>query len=144
MIMTEKTLVLMRHSIASDIYESGAKNDFERPLSQEGITKAGEQAKTLKEALGNADIIAVSPLLRAVQTAQIVAAEFKSSVKIKTAPELADSMDVNGYGEIIKDLSAKHSKVILIGHNPAISALARELCGDYVSLSAGDYKIIKS
>ena len=144
MIMTEKTLVLMRHSKALDMYESGAKNDFERPLSQEGISKAKEQAKNLKDALGNADIIAVSPLLRAMQTAQIVAAAFNAEDKIKPFPELADSMAVNGYGEIIKALSAKHSKVILIGHNPAISALARELCGDYVSLSAGDYKIIES
>lgn len=142
--MNKKILVLMRHSKALDMYESGAKNDFERPLSQEGITKAKEQAKTLKETLGEVDIIAASPLLRAMQTAQIVAAEFNAADKIKPFPELADSMDVNGYGEIIKDLSAKHSKLILIGHNPAISALARELCGDYVSLSAGDYKIIES
>ncbi len=142
--MNKKILVLMRHSKALDMYESGAKNDFERPLSQEGITKAKEQAKTLKETLGEVDIIAASPLLRAMQTAEIVAAEFNAADKIKPAPELADSMDVNGYGEIIKDLSAKHSKVILIGHNPAISALARELCGDYVSLSAGDYKIMES
>lgn len=142
--MNKKILVLMRHSKALDIYESGAKNDFERPLSPAGIAKAKEQAKTLKETLGEVDIIAASPLLRAMQTAQIVAAAFNAEDKIKPFPELADSMAVNGYGEIIKDLSAKHSKVILIGHNPAISALARELCGDYVSLSAGDYKIIES
>ena len=142
--MNKKILVLMRHSKAADMYESGAKNDFERPLSQEGITKAKEQAKTLKEALGEVDIITASPLLRAMQTAQIVAAAFNAEAKIKPAHELADSMDVNSYGEIVKNLSAKHSKVIVIGHNPAISALARELCGDYVSLSAGDYKIIES
>lgn len=144
MIMNKKILVLMRHSIASDMYESGAKNDFERPLSSAGIAKAKEQAKNLKAALGNIDIIAASPLLRAVQTAEITAAEFNAADKIKPFPELADSIDVNAYGELIKDLSAKYSKVLLIGHNPAISALARELCGDYVSLSAGDYKIMES
>ena len=140
--MTQKTIVLMRHSKALDMYESGAKDDFSRPLSHQGILKAKEQAAKLKTEIGTAEIILVSPLLRARQTAEIVA-EILDIKQIKVMAELADSMDSEHYIAAVNALAQKYQSAILIGHNPAISEAATFCAKQFVSMSAGDYKIIK-
>lgn len=140
--MTQKTIVLMRHSKALDMYESGAKDDFSRPLSPQGILKAKEQAAKLKAEIGTAEIILVSPLLRARQTAEIVA-ETLGIKQIKVMAELADSMALQPYLDAVNALAQKHQTAILTGHNPAISEAASFYAKQFVAMSAGDYKIIK-
>lgn len=140
--MTQKTIVLMRHSKALDMYQSGAKDDFSRPLSQQGILKAKEQASKLKEEINTAEVILVSPLLRAKQTAKIVA-ETLAINKTEVITELADCMDADNYINAVKDLAEKYETAILIGHNPAVSQTAAFYKKQFISMSAGDYIIIK-
>lgn len=140
--MTQKIIVLMRHSKALDFYESGVKDDFSRPLSTQGILKAKEQASKLKTEINTAQIILVSPLLRARQTAQIVA-ETLAINKTEVMPQLADSMDGEYYISAVKQLAGEYQTAILIGHNPAISQAAGFYAKEFISMSAGDYKIIK-
>jgi len=140
--MTQKTIVLIRHSKALDFNESGAADDFSRPLSHQGILKAKQQAEKLKAEINTAQVIALSPLLRAKQTAQIVAQTLDIK-QTEVIAELADSMDTENYINAVKDLTEKYQTAILIGHNPAISQAAGFYKKQFVSMSAGDYIIIK-
>ncbi len=68
-------LVLFRHADALNVGEAGIKTDEERPLSDKGKVRAKASARGLK-ALGlKPDLILSSPLVRARQTAEIVARE---------------------------------------------------------------------
>ena len=57
--------------------------------------------------------------------------------------ELADSMDSEHYIASVNSLAQRYQSAILIGHNPAISEAATFYAKQFVSMSAGDYKIIK-
>ncbi len=70
-------LYIMRHGIAMDPGAPGCPPDSQRPLTPEGEEKTSEVARGLL-ALGIApDVFLSSPLLRAVQTAKLVAAVMK-------------------------------------------------------------------
>jgi len=71
---------LLRHGIAAEFGEGGVRRDEDRPLTNEGRAKMKVQAKAMR-ALGlKFDYIFTSPYLRTVQTARVVADEFKQEI----------------------------------------------------------------
>ena len=77
----------LRHGIA---VEPGAwsGNDFDRPLTREGATRMEREAKGIAELSLDLDCIVTSPLLRAKQTAEIVADRLDTSRKLVEDPRL--------------------------------------------------------
>lgn len=69
-------LYFVRHGDAGDPAQWEG-NDAERPLSDEGRRRMALEARTMKRLELGVDRIITSPLLRAVQTAEIVAIELK-------------------------------------------------------------------
>src|SRR4051812_3600232 len=67
-------LLLIRHGIAEDreAFAKKGEDDFLRPLTPAGKRKMKEGAKGLRKLFPKLDLIATSPLKRAVQTATIV------------------------------------------------------------------------
>ena len=68
-------IVIVRHGIAEDREASNraAPDDALRQLTKEGRQKMRKAAKGLKRILPALDLIATSPLMRAAQTAEILA-----------------------------------------------------------------------
>jgi phosphohistidine phosphatase len=126
-------LYIMRHGPAEDHSASGRDDD--RALTPAGRDRVRSVARTLVD-LEEAPLwIASSPLVRALQTAEIVAAATKLADRggsVEARRELAPG----GHGsELVKSLLAAGKKrVMVVGHEPDLSALANLLVGEPMPL----------
>jgi phosphohistidine phosphatase len=116
-------LLVIRHGIAMDrdeFAESGQPDDL-RPLTEEGRRKMKDIAKWLRKKVKDVDILATSPLLRARQTAEIVADEFGIE-----KPEMTDALVPDSSFEDFEQwcaLYADKKVVAIVGHEPHLSLL---------------------
>jgi phosphohistidine phosphatase len=116
-------LIVIRHGRAgspAEFAKSGMGDDL-RPLTVEGRRRMRNNAAGLKMILGQLDAIGNSPLVRAVETAQIVAKAF-GKVVMKEIPELAPG----GKRERVLHWLAQQSAnatVAIVGHEPSLSNL---------------------
>ena len=78
-------LYIMRHGLAVARGTEGFSDDSKRPLTPDGKEKMRDVAKGLKRAGVKLDWIVSSPLIRAVETAEIVAATLNSNVPLGTS-----------------------------------------------------------
>lgn len=119
-------LYLLRHAIAEKRQSRQPRRDRDRPLTDDGIRKMRRIARGLRILDVGADLILSSSLRRARQTAEIVAAELGSAV-----PELTPFLDPGADGERLCVFLARRAqeaeKIILVGHEPALSGLASML-----------------
>jgi phosphohistidine phosphatase len=78
-------LLVIRHALAGDSEEwiAAGQDDDLRPLTKEGRKRMRAGAAGLHRLVAGIDVLATSPLVRARQTAELVAAEFD-------VPEVAD------------------------------------------------------
>ena len=122
----------LRHGIAVEP-EDWSGTDFDRPLTEKGTKQMARAAKSIA-ALGlKLDAIVTSPLVRAKQTAKLVASAIDMD-------PIEDARLGGGFGpgrlaEVLADHPAAES-ILLVGHEPAISRTVAYLCGE-VNL---DYK----
>jgi phosphohistidine phosphatase len=130
--MASYYVYLVRHGIAAE-QGSDFPNDDERPLTAEGMDRFRVQAQGLRALGVSVDRVLTSPLVRAAQTAQILAAEVGC-----TAPLVAvDALRPGGrYDALLAALGRLGSdrSVALVGHMPSIGEIAARLIGANVPL----------
>ena len=114
-------LSFLRHGIAADATAPGAAGDRERRLPDEGRKKTTRVAGGLQR-LGLAfDLILSSPLVRAKETAEIVATALGAKKSLKFSERLAPGGTLQG---LVDELNRDHGRcedVFLIGHEPDFS-----------------------
>jgi phosphohistidine phosphatase len=120
-------LYVMRHGSAEEQADSGMDSD--RALTQSGRERTRAVAKLLLE-LDEAPLhIITSPLVRAVQTAEIVAVMTKLSDRdgtVEVRRELASGS--GGGADLVASLaSASRRRVMFVGHEPDLSDLTSNL-----------------
>lgn len=121
-------IILMRHGIAASAAAPAFPDDAGRPLTPDGRRKMKEAGKGLVKLRLDIDWIVTSPLLRAAETAQIVAAAFSVS------PPL-DPLESLGSGGPIESLTAylgkrpERRRPLIVGHEPQLSEFAARLIG---------------
>lgn len=125
-------LYLMRHGIAADLGEGGVLRDADRPLTLEGRAKLKMAATGIRQLGLKFNLILTSPLLRARQTAEVVAEVLDLQHKVKIIESLAPGRAfVEGEGkhaEIFLELGAyQFERALLVGHMPDLSELASYL-----------------
>ncbi len=125
-------IYLMRHGIAADLGEGGVLKDADRPLTLEGRAKLKQAALGLRELGLKFNLIFTSPLLRARQTAEVVAEVLELQHKVKILDSLAPSRQFaegeGGHAEIFLELGAhQFDRALLVGHMPDLSELASYL-----------------
>jgi phosphohistidine phosphatase len=120
-------LYLCRHGIAADYSASGADED--RALTEDGMRKMRKAAHGLKVLDDNITHIFTSPLLRARQTAQILAEEL-GTAPIAVLPALGPPGHRRMLLNHLGDLSGKPKvgNVIAVGHEPTMSEWTRAIC----------------
>jgi phosphohistidine phosphatase len=120
-------LYLVRHGLAEDRGEAWP-DDAKRPLTEEGMAKLRKAARALARLGVSFDVILASPLVRARQTAELIAAGFDPKPHIVTAESLAPG---GSPAAVMADLEkhAKRERVALVGHEPGIGELAARLIG---------------
>jgi phosphohistidine phosphatase len=113
-------LYLVRHAIAEESSASG--RDADRALTDEGRQKMRRACVGLREMDVRLDLIATSPLRRARETAEILAATL-GNVSIEIVTELASGEDP---GQALRALRAydRFDAIAAVGHQPDLGSLA--------------------
>lgn len=116
-----KKLYIVRHAQKED--ENFAKDDYDRDLSPEGIQTAKEMAKEFAQESLPIDLIVASPAKRTRVTAEIFAdaLNYKKSIMYNEVLYMAF---VNELIETITYTFDTVDNMLLVGHNPSLTALA--------------------
>ncbi len=117
----------MRHGHALSAREAGVPSDPERPLSPLGEQEALQTSRHLSASGFVPDLIISSPFLRAKRTATIAAGVFPRA-SIRTDAALSDGR-LQAVTDLILQLAAGESRVLLIGHQPLLGTIAGLLLG---------------
>jgi phosphohistidine phosphatase len=113
-------LYLLRHGIAVDPGSSGMPDDA-RPLTEKGIKRMHQIAIGLLALELELDAIITSPLVRARETAEIVADALGLADRLETSNVLATGSDPATIERWLR--SRAESRLMLVGHNPTLSEL---------------------
>ena len=120
-------LYIVRHAIAAERGDEWPDDD-KRPLTEKGIAR-------FKEALAGLDWLGVgldeifsSPLVRAKQTADLLAAGVAGKPPVKLLAALAPG---HAPDAVMKELAhaARRRRIALVGHEPGLGELAAHLLG---------------
>ena len=82
------------------------------------------------------ELILSSPAERAKTTAHICSEQAGYQGKVRLEEDLYEA-DMDKYLDIIADLKNKYDSVLIVGHNPHISATATILTGEQLNMSTG-------
>ena len=120
-------LYLIRHAIAEERGDAWP-DDAWRPLSVQGRAQMRKAARGLEQLGVTFAVILSSPLIRARQTAEIVA----EALDIRPDIIVADSLSPEGsYAGVMADLVKQPARraIALVGHEPNLGELAGRLAG---------------
>jgi phosphohistidine phosphatase len=117
----------LRHGVAADA-QQWTGDDDERPLTKEGERRMEREAKTLAALDLDIEAIVTSPLLRAKQTAAIVAAALGLRDRVTEDARLGFGFDESALAAILNE-RARADTVLLVGHEPSMSATIGALVG---------------
>lgn len=115
-------LFVLRHGDA----EPRITTDEVRPLSARGKVEVESVVKSAQQTMHGLEIILVSPLLRAQQTAEI-AHQFLPAVPMETTELLIPESRPSALYELLQGRAEK--SVLLVSHQPLVGNFINELCG---------------
>ncbi|MCC7221204.1 MAG: histidine phosphatase family protein [Candidatus Contendobacter sp.] len=123
-------LLLVRHGIAeeAEIFMTGGGSDGQRPLTEIGRKKMRKGANRLRSQIKQIDLLACSPLLRARETAEIIAGVF-GDVLIIERPELDFGYPPEAVATWLAECPVD-GLVTVVGHEPQLSLLTGLLLAD--------------
>jgi phosphohistidine phosphatase len=125
-------LYFIRHGLAEDRGDAWP-DDTKRPLTDEGMSRMRKAARGLARIGVSIEVVLSSPLVRARQTAEIVASGLDPRPSLVNVDSLAPD---GSYAAVIADLEkhARKSRIALVGHEPMIGELAARLIGSRHSI----------
>ena len=113
-------LYLMRHGIALPADDPSVSDDRERPLTQKGIKRMRKAARGVRRLKIPFDAVLTSPLVRARQTADIIADALGIEARVEEISGLAPENTVE---QLMFGLTRYHDRehLLLVGHEPLLS-----------------------
>jgi phosphohistidine phosphatase len=128
-LIREKIMIVyfLRHGLAGDRAE-WTGNDGLRPLTEKGISQMEKTADALSILIPDLDVIITSPLVRAQQTAQIVAEKLKMEESLVEDSRLSPGFSYEDLSEILRE-QAEAVAIILVGHEPDFNKAISDLIG---------------
>lgn len=122
-----KILTLLRH--AKSGWDDPTDRDFDRPLNKRGRRAAKTVGREMRDAGLEFDRVIASPAVRVVETLADVAEgygrplrpAFDGRVYLATVPTLLD---------VVREADDAVDRLLLVGHNPGLEALALLLTGE--------------
>lgn len=118
-------LHLLRHAHAGDS-TAWAGPDATRPLTDKGRSQAERLGRFLGDLGFSPDLIASSPKVRSLQTAEIVADILGLAVRVDD--RLGDPLEIGTLEAILAD-HGDPTTPVLVGHDPDFTDLVAMLCG---------------
>jgi phosphohistidine phosphatase len=118
-------LYLIRHSIAENI--SIDKKDFDRELTEEGKFVIKKTSQAWKNYISNVDVVLTSPLMRSIQTAEIISSNLQEKQNVIKDNNLGTGSRTADLIELLNSLEYKN--VAVVGHQPDLSQHINNFCG---------------
>jgi phosphohistidine phosphatase len=118
---------VIRHGLAEERGDAWP-DDSKRPLTDEGMSRMRRSARGLARIGVTIDIVLTSPLVRARQTAELVAGGLDPRPSLVNVDSLAPD---GSYAAVLADLEkhGRRSRIALVGHEPMLGELAARLIG---------------
>jgi phosphohistidine phosphatase len=123
--MPPSEIYLVRHAIAAERGDDWP-DDTKRPLTERGISRFKDSVGGLKALDAVIDEVFTSPLVRARQTADLLAAGIDGRPTVKLLDALAPG---HSPATVMAQLAkaAKRGRIALVGHEPDLGELAAAL-----------------
>ncbi len=118
-------LYIVRHSIAENI--SIDKKDFDRELTEEGKFLINKTSSAWKNYIENVEVVLTSPLLRAVQTAEIISTNLQANPNVIKDNNLGTGSRTADLIDLLNSFDYKN--VLVVGHQPDLSIHINNFCG---------------
>jgi len=117
-------LYLVRHAEA--IERSATTPDGSRYLTTKGRVSFRKIARRVRKAGAIPDVIFTSPLLRAVQTAEILAERLKHKGEVVVAGEISPGFDLRALRALLAG-AGNPMEAAFVGHEPDLGGIAAAL-----------------
>jgi phosphohistidine phosphatase len=127
-------LYIIRHAWAEQRDASRWPDDDSRPLTPDGEERFALVAKKLVRCGMAPALVATSPLVRCVQTTEILAAAMPSRPKIVALDELRPGSDLEGLLQWTGRHGDKRDEIAWVGHAPDVDRLTAAVIGGGDSL----------
>jgi phosphohistidine phosphatase len=125
-----RRLTLIRHANAE---QDADVRDFERPLSRKGQGEAQEVARRFRERGFKPDLILLSAAVRTRETADAFAKELGVPPRLLQADDSLYLADGEHILSVVRGIGPRIAHLMVIGHNPGISAAAISLAPEAVT-----------
>jgi phosphohistidine phosphatase len=119
-------LYFLRHGRADRSAWTGM--DFERPLTEEGKESMAQEADRIHQLDLGLDAILTSPLVRALQTAEIIAERMNALDLLVVDERLEPGFGSSDLAEILEE-HPQADEIMLVGHEPDFSETISYLIG---------------
>jgi phosphohistidine phosphatase len=120
-------LYLVRHAIAAQRGEDWPADD-KRPLTARGVSRFKEAVEGLRALGVEVDEIFTSPLVRARQTADLLASGLPGRPPVRTLEALSPGhVPASVLAQLAR--AARVRRIALVGHEPGLGELAAHLIG---------------
>ena len=127
-----RKLFLVRHAKSSK--DDPALPDKERPLNDRGMHDAPKMGKRLAKCDVKVDLVVSSPALRALTTAELIARELGYKTKDIVVDEHLYNSSPSELLKVIRALGERPKRLMLFGHNPEFTELARSLSSEITDM----------
>jgi phosphohistidine phosphatase len=125
-----RRLTLVRHANAE---QNSDVRDFERPLSKKGLGEANDMARRFQERNLVPDLIIASAAVRTRETAETFAKVLGIAARLLQADDSLYLADGDQIISAIRAVGPRVTHLMVIGHNPGISAAAISLAPEAVT-----------
>lgn len=115
-------VIFFRHGLAED-REEWKSDDKDRPLTAEGFDRTKAAVRGLRTLKVRPDVILSSPLLRALETAEVAMKGLGNDVKVEIVDELVPAAPQDRLIARLGELGDK-PMVLCVGHEPHLSTTA--------------------
>lgn len=117
-------IYIIRHGKALSVEEAKVSSDEERPLAKKGQKDIASLGQRLKAKSARPEIIFVSPMLRAQQTANILSQAFNPKLGVKTVRSLNGQVSIPDLWKTLhKEIKKGLLEIVLVGHMPQLGEL---------------------
>jgi phosphohistidine phosphatase len=118
-------IYFLRHASAGEPKLNAAK-DEQRPLDEQGNQQSHNVGRALAAMKLTVDVIISSPLVRAEQTASIVAKEIGHGRQLIFDTALRPEASYDQFQDLLHRYSGKEA-IMIVGHNPSLTEFLNQL-----------------
>jgi len=120
-------LYVLRHASAGTS-RANPKLDVKRPLDRDGKQQCMLLGRYMNALNLQFDVVASSPLKRALQTASLVGTEIGYEAKVLVTEALSPAASFAAFKRFLEEMNGREN-VLVVGHNPNLEQFMGQLIG---------------